>query len=617
MDYLYDSLGRLTGSGFAQTPYTGFTPSGSNPWYDSSHSAQSRARAFYAYDAGGRTLACEHYWDVLTSGTTTYGSPTTITWQYGDYAEVGTAENPKRTFQTMTKLSGGMGSSLTAEEMDYQYDSSGRLTGSGFAQTPYTGFTPSGSNPWYDSSHPAQSRARAFYAYDAGGRTLACEHYWEVLTSGTTTYGTPTTITQNDCTYDAVLGLKTASANYVPTMTPSTWTDSYTYDSQLDYLASATYGTSPTVSWTYDAAGNRTDSVCDNLNRTTSIGGVSTTCDILGNRTALGSSTTYGWDVLNRMTGLTNSTATSSYVYRADGMRIHKTVGYVNTEYYHDRQIPVEDAVINGTTLTTTRYGLGTRGIDYEEEGVGTWTNSTTRSPGSYSNVGFPIYDAHGNMIATLTRASGSSFTVNNQRTLDAWGSIRSGGSNGDPKNRFCANLGHQQDDESELICMQARYLDPSSGRFISEDPAMKDVDFFVYASNDPVNAVDPSGCGTTYTFGDWVIRLDRYLGGDWHASYKGQEVLSRFFNGTVKHSAKDAGERMLAQFVEDLNAVMKAGNSQALACGRNMQRSGVIGVDVNLGFAIVAITSIDAYAQANPSDFADLMMTLGGFGRN
>ena len=58
-----------------------------------------------------------------------------------------------------------------------------------------------------------------------------------------------------------------------------------------------------TQSWTYDAAGNRNDSVCDNLNRAASIGGVACTNDILGNRLTKGS-TSYTWDDLNRMTKL-------------------------------------------------------------------------------------------------------------------------------------------------------------------------------------------------------------------------------------------------------------------------------------------------------------------------
>ncbi len=40
----------------------------------------------------------------------------------------------------------------------------------------------------------------------------------------------------------------------------------------------------------------------------------------------------------------------------------------------------------------------------------------------------------------------------------------------GDPKLRYCANLGHNQDDESGLIYMRARYYEPASGRFVSED---------------------------------------------------------------------------------------------------------------------------------------------------
>ncbi len=420
--------------------------------------------AIYSYSiAGDRALA---------TYTTADG---TISWQYGDYEEVGTADSPKRAPQTITKLNGA---SLTAEELDYQYDSAGCLTGAAFAQTPDTGFTPSGSNPWYDSSHPAQSRARGFFAHDAAGRVLASEHYWDTLTSGTTTYGMSQTLLADECVYDATLGLKTTSTFYDQTSgSPTSWTqtrqETYGYDPQLDFVTNANYGDglpNATPVWAYDAAGNRTDSITDNLNRTTSISGTSVTSDILGNRTALGSSTSYSWDCIGRMKGLTTSATTTSYEYRADGMRTHKAVGSENTEYYHDAQMPVEDALINGTSLTVTRYGLGARGVDYEEQGVGTYTSPTSRSPGAFSNVVFPIYDAHGNMTATLSRYSSNSYAVNNQRSYDTWGIVRSGATTSDPKNRYCGNLGHQQDDESGLVYMRARYYEPTSGRFISQD---------------------------------------------------------------------------------------------------------------------------------------------------
>ena len=41
---------------------------------------------------------------------------------------------------------------------------------------------------------------------------------------------------------------------------------------------------------------------------------------------------------------------------------------------------------------------------------------------------------------------------------------------------------------------MQARYYDPTTGRFISEDPVKDGMNWYIYCANDPVNAWDPSG---------------------------------------------------------------------------------------------------------------------------
>jgi RHS repeat-associated protein len=110
------------------------------------------------------------------------------------------------------------------------------------------------------------------------------------------------------------------------------------------------------------------------------------------------------------------------------------------------------------------------------------------------ANVGFPIYNAHGNMTATLARSSGNSFVVNNQRTYDAWGNILSGVATADPKNRYCGNLGHQQDDESGLIYMRARYYEPGSGRFTSEDSSRDGSNWFDYCGCQPVTRSDQNG---------------------------------------------------------------------------------------------------------------------------
>ena len=93
-------------------------------------------------------------------------------------------------------------------------------------------------------------------------------------------------------------------------------------------------------------------------------------------------------------------------------------------------------------------------------------------------------------MILTLAK-NGTNFTHGNERSYDVWGTPSD---NGDPAQRYCANLGHVTDDESGLIYMRARYYEPSTGRFLSEDPARDGWNWYVYCGNEPVGHVDPSG---------------------------------------------------------------------------------------------------------------------------
>ena len=158
----------------------------------------------------------------------------------------------------------------------------------------------------------------------------------------------------------------------------------------------------------------------DNLNRATTISGVNRTYDILGNTLTIGSTKSMTWDALNRMLSYTSGSTTTDYQYRADGMRTKK-IGASSTDwFYYDGQMPIETAEVGSSSTVVTRNGLGARGIDRIER-VGT---STT--------VGYPIYDAHGNMVATLGK-SGSSYSLGDQRSYDAWGVIRSGNTTGDP----------------------------------------------------------------------------------------------------------------------------------------------------------------------------------------
>ncbi|MCO5297494.1 MAG: RHS repeat-associated core domain-containing protein [Fimbriimonadaceae bacterium] len=217
----------------------------------------------------------------------------------------------------------------------------------------------------------------------------------------------------------------------------------------------------------------------------------------------------YVYDVLNRCTSVCGASDGARYEYRPDGLRVEKvsglsvtwnpadrvhgsgwydenwTVNKATSRYFYDGQMCMEEDFVPsygpGEYTKVTRYGLGARGVDYMEQSI--TGGSPTRT--------YPLYDGHGNMIATISLEG----DLSNLREYDAWGDVRDqAGVTTDPNTRYCANLGHKQDDESGLIYMRARFYDSGTGRFISEDPAMQGTNWFVYCNNDPVSYADSSG---------------------------------------------------------------------------------------------------------------------------
>lgn len=98
---------------------------------------------------------------------------------------------------------------------------------------------------------------------------------------------------------------------------------------------------------------------------------------------------------------------------------------------------------------------------------------------------------------------AGSGWSVGNEPSFDAWGNVRSG--SGVNAGRYCANLGHKQDDESGLTYMRARYYEGASGRFVSEDQGRQGHNWFVYCGNNPISRCD-------YTGRSWWEDVDKFL---------------------------------------------------------------------------------------------------------
>lgn len=53
---------------------------------------------------------------------------------------------------------------------------------------------------------------------------------------------------------------------------------------------------------------------------------------------------------------------------------------------------------------------------------------------------------------------------------------------------------GEYTDSESGLVYLRARMYDPETGRFINEDPARDNYNWYVYCGNNPIMLIDPSG---------------------------------------------------------------------------------------------------------------------------
>ena len=199
-------------------------------------------------------------------------------------------------------------------------------------------------------------------------------------------------------------------------------------------------------------------------------------------------------------------------------------------------------------------------------------------------------------MVATLAR-SGSTFTTGNQRSFDAWGGIRGGPQSGSPKGRYCANLGHVQDDESGLIYMRARYYEPGTGRFISEDPGENGGNWYVYCKSTPLSGSDESGKvyveDMTATFQSFMVELqlaDSAQSFEWRfEQYMDKMVM-------LTGMAFDAGTKLISEATGLAEVAGPEAGEAMDAAGEQLLGEAAVGEEyqdeMGLGMLIKALTS-------------------------
>jgi RHS repeat-associated protein len=258
----------------------------------------------------------------------------------------------------------------------------------------------------------------------------------------------------------------------------------YGYDN-IYQLLSAAQGATTTESYAYDAVGNRTSSLgvasytTNSSNEMTATSGASFTYDNNGNELTKVDSTgttSYAWDFENRLSSVTlpGTGGTVSFSYDPFGRRVKKSSSAGTSIFAFDGDDLIEETNASGGVVARYSQGLNIDG------------------PLAMLRAGATsYYNTDG--LGSVTSLSNTAGSVAQSYTFDSFG--KQTASSGSLTNPF-QYAARELDTETGLYYMRARYFDPATGRFVSEDPLSfeEDSNFYRYVRNDPTALSDPSG---------------------------------------------------------------------------------------------------------------------------
>jgi RHS repeat-associated protein len=440
--YVYDALNRLTHKGYPDS--TGVD---------------------YVYDLAGKVKQVTDPTGTYATAYDNMGRPigTTTTYSFLPSLPFSNAyaydANSNRTSLTLPD-----GSTDT-----YQYDKVNRLTKITDSLAGQFNFVYDGLSRRTQLTRP--NGMNTSYGYDSLSRLLSVLHQSGANTLDGATYS-----------YDLARN-RTAKANKLNNIT-----EQYSYD-PLYQLTQVIQGATTTESYSYDAVGNRLTSQAMSSysynvsNELTATSAASFTYDNNGNtlsKTDATGTRTYTWDFENRLTSVIMPGTGGTVAFRYDpfGRRIQK-------------------AFTQNSTTTVTNYLYDGAKSAAEVDSVGNVLAHYAQGPGTDEPVAELRAGATGyyeqDALGTVTSLSGSTGTLSNTYTYDAFGNLTV--STGSLANPF-QYTGRDYDPETGLRYYRARYYDQAAGRFISEDPLRfrGDRNLYVYGINNPVSNNDPSG---------------------------------------------------------------------------------------------------------------------------
>lgn len=286
-----------------------------------------------------------------------------------------------------------------------------------------------------------------------------------------------------------LLGQRTSVTTTIPSFSLANAVTNFAYDSRYFVNGAAYPSAAPfnglVESWTYDGDGNRVSATVNGttanysyykhagntLNglRLQSDGTSTYAFDAKGNVTSRGADT-FTYDHKNLLRTVAGSVS-ASYTYDYNGRRSAKSVGGTSSEYLYDDY----HAVVETTGGVKSEY-LFAPGLDQVLAMV---------RGGAIHYFGVDALDS----VVAINDTAGA---VQRSYLWGAWGqSIAQSGTLANPLGYTAREAG-----EAGLHFYRARFYEPSTGRFLSEDPEgfVGALNSYLYVQADPLRHTDPLG---------------------------------------------------------------------------------------------------------------------------
>ena len=336
-----------------------------------------------------------------------------------------------------------------------------------------------------ETTGPSGALQHLTYTYDANGNVTNIADASNTVTAKTTTY-----------VYDDLNRLLSATVSGSANNDDSTQT--YTYDALGNLLTRSDVGT-------YLYEGNQNASYA-NPHAVTSIDGDTLTYDENGNVTSVENIATYAWNTKNQLVSLSplpsSPLPSASFVYDPEGTRIKSVIG-TNVTIYPFAGFRYENDVIN-------------KEISFDDgEAV-----ASVEGSGEDVVIRFTHTD-HLTGAGVVTNLSGTSVQILDYHPFGTE-RINEQTTTFDAHRKFA---GHEFDDDIGLSYMIARYYNPTTGRFLSQDPVFINLpsdklqillvdpqqwNSYAYGRNNPLAYRDPDGNWSLQQIDNAIGRIRR-----------------------------------------------------------------------------------------------------------